>query len=205
MTDSEQQLASLLQQADSAMSGEAAALLDGESLVRQAAARARKRMTGRAMAVGLLIGAGITTVVVRQSATDSTLVAADPATDITKLAASIEELETEANALLVSVGAYEQPTFDILSALSDEQRTDKESLAHMQAELSALESRVAAGPIEWNIEWSRSGALRLELARIEARFDQPSAASAYRRIATTYAGTRWGDEAQLALNHVAGP
>ena len=127
MNKSEQQLASLLQQADAKIVGAAAAPLDGGMLVREVTIRARRRTTGRSVAAALLVGVVVTTTVVRQSATDSTIVAVDPVADFTTPAASIEELQVEADALLYSIDSPEQPTFDILTALSnEEQHADEE-------------------------------------------------------------------------------
>lgn len=207
MTNSDHQLARALQHADANMPVEASCpALDAAQLLRQATSRGNTRLARRAT-VSMLVLAAVATLILRHDGGNVEPTALRRSVDIAELASSIEQLRIEAAALAASMDDAHEPSSDILSAIRNAEKPKAKTSAQLRSELNALESRIAAGgrSLDWDLEWSRSGALQLELARIEARTDRDGAASSYRRIATTYAGTRWGDEAQLALAEVAGP
>lgn len=124
-----------------------------------------------------------------------------------ELAAAIAEIELQSEELANRLDQSFAPPQDVL-AIVERSREDRGPTAEeLRAELAQLESRSAAtdAQLAWDRAWSRSGALRLELARHEAKFDPEQATSSYRQIAQSYAGTPWGDEAALVLTKVATP
>jgi hypothetical protein len=213
MQDNDRQLGQLLREADSSAAAVASAPLDATQLLRRATVRSRNRLAVRTtmaavavVAVAIIVPRNRPAANLASKAGQIDTVELSPQ-DVTALVTSIEQLEGEVAALVKQFDAPARPTYDILTAMEHAKVNEAPNLRKLRGELAALESRAAAhdAQLAWNIEWSRSGALRLELARLEERADPAGAQDTYRQIAAAYSGTRWGDEAHGALVEVAGP
>lgn len=201
------QLANLLQRADAQCATQSASLLCAGQLLDTAAARKRRRAT--------IHIAGVSAVLVFVATgyhwwpkPQATVAAVETATaDLDKLSAQIAALHRKSDALVARIAETTHPEFDVLSTLHEMRTDNNPSLRQLQTELAALEARAAANDTQlaWDIAWSHSGALRLELARQDAQVDPERAAESYRQIAASYAGTRWGDQAQQALTRTTPP
>lgn len=125
-----------------------------------------------------------------------------PSADIAQLVNEVKMLSTETNALLADMETEALVGDALISAkhIAAQAELEKRIVSQLQAELVELEARITIDSrLALAVEWSRSGALRLELAHQDARYDPEFAAAKYRQIASTYAETCWGSEATLAL------
>lgn len=201
-SNNDNSLRALLSHTDAAMPSALPRPLDAGELLARARRRSRRRHAMQsafsAAAVALLA-----TLAYRHLPTPPSPSPSVP--DLAALATDIDDLKHRTALLRQQVAVSIPATCDILTAMEPESIGERRSLDQLRAELSVLESRVAANntDLEWDIEWSRSGALRLELANQDVTTDPARAAEAYRQIASTYAGTRWGDEARLALVQIS--
>lgn len=202
-------IARLLKANDRSSSVESTSPLDGAALlatVERRRSRSRTMVSTGAMGAGgalvLLVAVSVVTTQTESpkpiaSATDATTIEID----LTELEANVMALDEQIDQLTATVSQSSARSRDLLDIIADSAAPAKQDLSALRSELAQLEGRLASSDAElkWAIEWSRSGALRLELAHQDAASDADRAAKAYRQIAVDYSGTQWGDKAQLAL------
>lgn len=193
-------LTSHLRLAEASTATPLAAPLEASCLLTLANRRRRKRLAARAVAaVSCAAFACFVAVhLVSQPATQDSSSA-----ELAALTAELQSLSTQTDALLAKLQLREA---ELQSSLIDLQLVALQELVdeppsqqQLESEAFTLESVPVSEELAWEIEWSKSAALRLELARQDAERDPALATEKYRQIASTYAGTRWGDEARLAL------
>jgi len=183
--------------------------LNASGLLQIANRRRRKRLATRSLAVAgcaVLVCFGAMRFVMHNSDKQHGTV------NLAKLTAEIDLLSQQTDALLAKLHSQEA---SLESSLVDTQLAalqaaiDEQELQALHAVVAVLEETTPASEdrawereLAWEIEWSKSGALRLELARQDAERDPELATKKYRQIADTYAGTQWGDAARLALGGI---
>lgn len=176
------------------------ARLDAEELLQTANRRRRKRSAARSLTAAgcaLLVCFGVAQFVSQSSVQQQGTV------ELAALTVELQSLSAQTDALLTKLQLREA---ELQSSLIDLQLVALQELVdetpsqqQLESEAFTLESAPVSEELAWEIEWSKSAALRLELARQDAEHDPALATEKYRQIASTYAGTRWGDEARLAL------
>jgi uncharacterized protein involved in copper resistance len=205
MTPTDQQLTQLLREADAMSTPPVTMPLDAGRLLATVAERRRSRTATRTVLVATVMVALIASVRLWPSSTEQVATAAAEETTMEELAAAIAEIESEVAQLQAQIADSPAPTYDLISAMKHSSHNDPAYREKLRIELAELENHAAASDaaLAWERAWFRSGALRLELARQDAKIAPDRAADSYRQIAKSYAGTPWGDEARLALTNFA--
>jgi hypothetical protein len=207
MNPTDQQLAQLLREADAMSTPQGSTPLDVGRLLAMVADRRRKRTATRTVLAATVLVALVASVRFWPSSTEQVAMPAAEETSMEVLSAAIAEIETQSEQLALKLDQSFAPPQDVLAVVERARADGGQSLGQLRAELTELEAHAAAtdAQLVWNRAWSRSGALRLELARQQGRIDPHQAVQSYRQIAASYPNTPWGDEAQMALAEIAIP
>ncbi|QDU54376.1 hypothetical protein [Aeoliella mucimassa] len=195
--------------------------LDAERLVTRARDRRRRRTVSTVAA--MMLGGLVTLGVLAQTSHEPNTSGDSPTLAETSLGPTTPAMADSWDAIRADLARLEQQTAELnaqwsakaaeLNALIDQPTNDAElttddrlpgepSLAELREQVAALEHKLAVDTteLEYDYQRSRSAALQLQLADLDAAKHPDRAQQAYRQIASIYPDTQWGRQAQRMLS-----